>query len=139
MDVGQFLQLLFAGGAGGVLLALVQYIRARGQNQVEAKAQRDEYSLKLINALNADEDTFRKALLETIRDLRKDLAEEQKARSDLDARLTKTQSDLTIVTLERDELRRKLDKAQIDLDQAHQKIRHMEEEIAVLQRKEMAA
>lgn len=119
-------------GAGG--LAALQ--RARSDARLSAEAQQDEHTLKLINALGASETEFRNAVLLAYQS-------EVQARRDLDSRLTTTQHDLTIVTLERDELKRKLERtqaalehAQGDLNQAHSKIRRMEDEIAVLQRQQ---
>lgn len=155
------LQIIFGAAAGGVFMALVQYIRARGQNRNEAKAQHDEHLVQLHAALDADEGTFRAALLQTIDQLNKDLSdarkeqrEERKERKELDARLTETQNQLTIITAERDSLSKEqahtqaeLDRTQAeleqtkaelaqtrnDLNQAHEKIRHMGAEIAALQ------
>ena len=153
MDVLSFLQLFFAGGTGGLLTALALYIRARGQNKNEARAQQDDYSIKLRAALDADEGTLRASLMAmvkdfevTARDLRQALAAEEKARRELDQRLTETQKQLTVVTLERDELKRQQERdqkkiegseyqirqLQADLSAAHEKIRHMETEIAQL-------
>lgn len=109
-------------GAGG----FAAYVKARTDARLSAEAQQDEHTLKLINALGASETEFRNAVLTAYQS-------EVSARRDLDARLTTTQHDLTIVTLERDDLKRKLDRALTDLDQAHRKIRHMEDEIATLQ------
>jgi len=143
MDVAQILQLVFAGGVGGILLALTQYIRARGQNRVEAKAQQDEYSIKFRAALDADEETFRKALWEMVGALRQELTDERTARRELDARLTETQKALTLVTLERDEVRREHERERLErerlrteLDQAHKKIRALELELAALKQQQ---
>jgi len=117
-----------ASGAGGV----VAYLRYRADTRLSAEAQQDKHTLDLINALGASETDFRNAVLAAYQS-------EVQARRDLDARLTTAQNLLTIVTLERDDLKHKLEKAQAglehaqaDLDQAHQKIRRMEDEIAAL-------
>lgn len=119
-------------GAGG----FAAYLRSRNDARLNAEAQQDEHTLKLINALGASENEFRNAVLAAYQS-------EVAARRDLDARLTTTQNQLAVVTLERDDLKHKLDRtqaalehAQTDLNQAHQKIRNMEAEIAVLQQQQ---
>lgn len=133
MDIMRIIELLFATGAGGVFLALAQYIRARGQNQNEAMAQQDtanaqqrDYLLKLQELTNADERQLRDALAQMWAETRAQLREEQKERAALDARLTETQRQLTIITLQRDELQRKY-------EQAVERIRQLEKEVAELQ------
>lgn len=152
-----FFQVILGAVGGGILLALVQYIRARGQNKNEATAQRDEHLIQLHAALDADEGTFRSALLQTIGQLnkelteaRKELREERTERKSLDDRLTETQKQLTIITGERDGLKREqtqtqanlertqaeLAQTRADLNQAREKIRHLEAQIAALEQKE---
>lgn len=115
-------------GAGG----LVAFQRARSDARLSAEAQQDEHTLKLINALGASETEFRNAVLLAYQS-------EVSARRDLDSRLTTTQNQLAVVTLERDDLKRKLEHAQSDLDKAHQKIRRMENEIATLKQQQNIA
>lgn len=138
MDAIRIAELLFAGGVGGVLIALAQYIRARGQNQNEATAQQDtanaqqrEYLLKLQELTNADERQLREALAQMWAETRAQLREEQKERAALDARLTETQRQLTFITLERDDLRNKYERA---LD----RIRHLEGRVAELEAQQEA-
>lgn len=123
-------------GAGG----LAAYLKVRADTRLTADAQQDEHTLKLINALGASEAEFRKAVSDAYQS-------EVAARRELDARLTETQKQLTIVTLERDELKRQRDadqreiealkqqvrQLQTDLSAAHEKIRHQDTEIAALQ------
>lgn len=109
-------------GAGG----LAAYLRIRVEARQTAASRQDEYTLKLRDSLDKDEADFRKAVYDAY------LAEVGRNR-DLDSRLTETQKQLTVITLERDDLKRQLDRAQADLNQAHAKIRQMEAEIAMLQ------
>lgn len=115
-----------AAVGGGVFAGLAALIKARADARLSTETQQDEQTLKLINSLGASEEVFRKAVLGAYQ-------EEVKARLDIDARLTVTQNQLTVVTLERDDLKRKWERAQTDLDEAHKKIRHLEDEIAALQ------
>lgn len=118
-----------ASGAGGV----VAYLKMRQDARITLATHQDDYTLKLRDALDKDEAEFRKTVYDAFR------AEVARNR-ELDERLTVTQKELTVVGLERDELRRKLDRTQVELDrakadlnEAHKKIRHLEDEIAALQ------
>lgn len=112
-------------GAGG----LATWLRLRADARQAAAARQDEYTLKLRDALDKDEAEFRKAVYDAY------MAEVARSR-ELDSRLTTTQGQLTIITLERDDLKRKWERAQEDLNQAHAKIRHLETEIATLQQQQ---
>lgn len=119
-------------GAGG----LVAWQRMRVETRLTAETQQDEHTLKLLNALNADEAAFRRAVYDAY------LAEVARNR-DLDARLTEVQKQLTITTGERDLTQRQLERTQAelvqtrgDLDKANTKIRQLEEQIAALEQKE---
>lgn len=102
-------------GAGG----LAAYLRMRVDARQAAAARQDDYTLKLRDALDKDEAEFRKAVYEAY------LAEVARNR-DLDARLTTTQGQLTIITLERDSLRQKY-------EQALDRIRQLEGKVAELE------
>lgn len=101
-------------GAGG----LAAYTRAKNDARLTAEAQQDDHTLKLLNALNADEAEFRKAVYEAY------LAEVARNKT-IDERLTTTINQLAAVTLERDLFKRQL-------DQANERIKHLESEVARL-------
>lgn len=153
MDFVRLVELIFAGGVGGILLALAQYVRARGQNRNEAQAlgntadaQQRDYLLKLQELTNADERQLRETIAamwaetrQQLRDTQEQLRQEQQKRVELDARLTETQKQLTVITLHRDELQKKYDQAQARSDDLKQKyeqalarIRQLEKEVAEL-------
>lgn len=102
-------------GAGG----LAAYLRMRNETRQAAAARQDDYTLRLRDALDKDEAEFRKAVYDAYQ------AEVGRNR-DLDNRLTETQRQLTIITLERDDLKRQYDRAL-------ERIRHLEAEVAQLQ------
>jgi len=102
-------------GAGGV----VAWVRVRADARQAAAARQDDYTLKLRDALDKDEDVFRKAVLSAYQ-------EEVKARRELEANLRETQKQLTVITLERDDLRSKYERA---LD----RIRQLESKVAELE------
>lgn len=126
-------------GAGG----LAAWMRMRTDARQAAIAHQDEYTLKLRDALDKDEAEFRQAVYNAY------LAEVARNR-DLDSRLTTTQAQLTVITGERDALKREqahtqaelertqtdLTRTRTDLDQAHEKIRHLETEITQLRQQQ---
>ena len=112
-------------GAGG----LVAWQRARSDARLATTTHRDDYTLRLRDALDKDEAEFRKAVYEAY------LAEVGRNK-DLDARLSEVQGQLKIALAERDLFQRQLERAQLDLAAAHDKIRHLETQIAALEQKE---
>jgi hypothetical protein len=124
-------------GAGG----LAAYLKVRSDARITREAQQDDHTLALINAQGASEAEFRNAVI-------KAYEYEVSARRDLDVRLTETQKQLTIVGLERDELKRQRDidqrtidglehqvkQLQYDLSAAHEMIRLQDAIIATLQK-----
>lgn len=86
-------------GAGG-WAGMAQLLKARADARLAAESQQDTHTLTLFQSLNASEEVFRKAVLGAY-------LEEVRARREIEARLTETQSQLTIITLERDDLRNK--------------------------------
>lgn len=112
-------------GAGG----LAAWQRARSDARLAVAVQRDDYTLRLKEALDKDETAFRQAVYEAY------LAEVGRNK-ELDSRLTEVQKQLTIAITERDIFQRQLERAQTDLQAAHEKIRHLEAQIAALEQKE---
>lgn len=107
-------------GAGG-FAGIAQLLKVRSDARLAVEAQQDEHTLKLYQSLNSSEDVFRKAVLGAY-------TEEVKARREVEVRLTETQNQLTIITLERDSLQNKYDAALV-------RIRELEARVAELEGK----
>jgi len=115
-------------GAGGFFA----YLKNRGDAQLALTANRDDHTLRLRDALDKDEAEFRNAVYAAY------LAEVGRNR-DLAERLSDVQKQLLTVIGERDDLAQQLRRAQTDLNSAHEKIRHLETEIAVLRAQQQGA
>lgn len=107
-------------GAGG-FAGFAQVLKARADARLAVESQQDEHTLKLYQSLNASEEVFRKAVLGAYEG-------EVKARRELEANYRETQKQLTIITLERDDLRNKYDAALDRIRQLEGRVAELEQE-----------
>lgn len=107
-------------GAGG-WAGMAQLLKARADARLAVESQQDEHTLKLYQSLNASEEVFRKAVLGAYEG-------EVKARREIEARLTETQSQLTIITLERDDLRKRYEAALVRIRELEKRVGELEQE-----------